>query len=82
MLFRSNMNFGLDIGLNFSDTGTGSTCPINNNILLFHFFQSISLYIAVIFETVCQFSNLYFYSPLLIGTLMFPIFEEVIRTRC
>ena len=77
-----NMSFGLDIVLDFSGTGTRSTCPINNNILLFHFFQSICLYISVIFETVCQFSTLYIYSPLLIGMLMFPIFDEVCRTRC
>ena len=69
-----NMCFGLDTLLDFSDTGTGATCPINNNILLFYFFQSIYLYVTVIFETVCQFSNLYFYCPVLIGMLMFPIF--------
>ena len=58
---------------------TGSTCPINNNVLLFYFLDQyiyiyIYIYIDVIFETVCQFSNRYFYSPSLIGTLMFPIF--------
>ena len=48
-----NMSFGLDILLDFSDMGTWATCPINNNVSLFYFFQSIYLYVAVIFETVC-----------------------------
>ena len=65
------MSFGLDIVLDFSDMWTRSSCPINNNVL---FFQSIYLYIDVIFETVLQFNNQYFYSLSLIGTLMFPIF--------
>ena len=47
------MSFGLDVLLDFSDMGIGATCPINNNILFFYFFQLVYLYTALIFETVC-----------------------------
>ena len=54
-----NMSFGLDIELGFRHVWTRPTYPINNNIL---FFESVNLYTAVISETVCLFSNLYFHS--------------------
>ena len=46
--------FGLDIGLGFRHVWTRFTYPIYNNILLFYF-ESVSLYTAIIFETVFQF---------------------------
>ena len=49
--------FVLNIGLGFRHVWTRPTNPINNNILLFYYFifESISLYTAVISETVFQF---------------------------
>ena len=48
--------FGLDIGLGFRHVWTRPTYPINNNIYIyiyiFFFSESISLYTAVISETV------------------------------
>ena len=46
--------FGLDIGLGFRYVWTRLTYLIYNNILLFYF-ESVSLYITVIFEIVFQF---------------------------
>ena len=43
--------FGLDIGLGFRHVWTRPTYPINNNILL-SYFESVSLYIVVISETM------------------------------
>ena len=58
-----NMSFGLDIELGFRDMWTGPSCPINNNILFFLFFESVSLYTTIISETMCLFNNVYFLSP-------------------
>ena len=54
-----NMSFWLDIEFGLRHVWTGPTYSINNNIL---FFESISLYIVVISETICLFSNVYFHS--------------------
>ena len=45
-----NKSFGLDIGLGFRHVWTGPTYPINNNILFFYFFESVSLYTVVILQ--------------------------------
>ena len=54
-----NMSFGLDIGLGFRHVWTRPTYPINNNIYYF-IIESVSLCTAVIIETKCLFSNVYF----------------------
>jgi len=46
--------FGLDIKLGFRHVWTRPTYPIYNNILLFYF-ELVSLYTVVIFETLFQF---------------------------
>ena len=54
---------GLDIGLGFRHVWTRSSCLNNNNNIFYYFiFELVSLYTAVIFETVCLFSNVYMHS--------------------
>ena len=54
---------GLDIELGFRHVWTGPSCPNNNNIFYYFIFESVSLYIAIISEIMCLFSNVYMHSP-------------------
>ena len=55
---------GLDIELGFRHVWTGPSCPNNNNIFYYFIFELVSLYIAIISEIMCLFSNVYMHSPL------------------
>ena len=51
------MSFWLDIRLDFRHVWTKPTYPINNFFIFFiffYFFESVSLYTAIISETICQ----------------------------
>ena len=54
---------GLDIELGFRHVWIGPSCPNNNNIFYYFIFESVSLYTAIISETMCLFSNVYMHSP-------------------